>query len=167
MEIKPAVIKRPIRLIENIFRSHTAFISCKAAIMGLSVALSVILIDNNSYGQTQQMMNAKANSSYINANNELNSAYQKILKEYSSQTQFIKNIKVAQRLWVKLRDADLEARYPKTGKYGSAESMCRASYLESLTRERIKMLKVWIDGIPEGDVCNGSVKISAVAKLKM
>jgi hypothetical protein len=36
--------------------------------------------------------------------------------------------------------------------------MCVLFYLEKLTLERIKTLKVWIDGIEEGDVCTGSVK---------
>lgn len=84
--------------------------------------------------------------------------YQRILKEYSSQATFIKNFKTAQRLWVQLRDAELAARFPESGSYGTVEPMCRAGYLENLTRERIKFLKVWLDGIPEGDACNGSVK---------
>ena len=38
--------------------------------------------------------------------------------------------------------------------------MCEASYLDELTKSRIKTLKVWLDGIEEGDVCSGSVKIA-------
>ncbi|MBB5620796.1 uncharacterized protein YecT (DUF1311 family) [Pedobacter cryoconitis] len=130
----------------------------KSVIITFSIALCLILINQNSYAQTQTTMNSTAASSYKKADNELNTIYQKILKEYAAKTQFIKNIKAAQLLWIKLRNADLAARYPEMGKYGSAEAMCRASYLESLTRDRIKTLKVWLDGIPEGDVCNGSVK---------
>jgi len=129
-----------------------------AFVLGLFVTLGATFSTNNSYGQSQSAMNITANNSYKNADAELNTVYNKILKEYSGKTIFIKNIKTAQRLWVKLRDADLAARYPEKGKYGSAEAMCRASYVESLTRERIKVLQVWLDGIPEGDVCNGSVK---------
>ena len=33
-------------------------------------------------------------------------------------------------------------------------------YLDELTKSRIKTLKVWLDGIEEGDVCSGSVKIA-------
>jgi hypothetical protein len=31
--------------------------------------------------------------------------------------------------------------------------------LKELTEERIKKLSIWLVGIQEGDVCNGSVKI--------
>jgi hypothetical protein len=34
--------------------------------------------------------------------------------------------------------------------------------LTELTEQREKELKVWADGIPEGDVCNGSVKNARV-----
>jgi len=37
--------------------------------------------------------------------------------------------------------------------------MCVSIYLERLTRERIATIKEWADGIEEGDVCIGSVKI--------
>jgi hypothetical protein len=37
--------------------------------------------------------------------------------------------------------------------------MCVARFLEQLTNERIKYLKVWLDGIAEGDYCTGSVKM--------
>lgn len=124
----------------------------------LSMTLGLTLLSGSSYGQSQSGMNSSAASNYKQADSELNKVYQNILKEYAAKAQFIKNIKAAQRLWLKLRDADLAARFPEKGQYGSAESMCRASYLESLTRDRIKVLKVWVDGIPEGDVCNGSVK---------
>ena len=129
-----------------------------AFILGLFITLGATLIANNSYGQSQSAMNITASNSYKNADAELNKVYNKILKEYSGKPIFIKNIKTAQRLWLKLRDADLAARYPEKGKYGSTEAMCRISYLESMTRERIKVLLVWLDGITEGDVCIGSVK---------
>jgi hypothetical protein len=31
--------------------------------------------------------------------------------------------------------------------------------LKELTEERIKKLNIWLVGIPEGDACNGSVKM--------
>lgn len=124
----------------------------------ISTALNMTLWSGSSYAQSQSGLTSSAANSYKQADGELNKVYQNILREYATKTQFIKNIKAAQRLWLKLRDADLAARFPEKGQYGSAEPMCRESYLESLTRDRIKVLKVWADGIPEGDVCNGSVK---------
>ena len=105
-------------------------------------------------------MNQKAHKDFQKADKELNTVYQKILQEYKSDTAFIKNFKKAQKIWVQLRDAEMNAKYPtrKEG-YGSVEPMCWSMYLEELTVERTKDLKIWLDGIEEGDVCSGSVKI--------
>jgi hypothetical protein len=60
------------------------------------------------------------------------------------------------------RNAELKVKYPETesGYYGSVYPMCVSIYLEKLTSERVKTLKGWIDGIEEGDVCRGSVKMN-------
>lgn len=99
-----------------------------------------------------------AGDSYAKADRELNLVYQKILKEYAAQPKFIQKLKTAQRLWVQLRDAELAARYPDSGSYGSSEHQCESLYLENLTKERTKFLRVWLTGIPEGNICSGSVK---------
>lgn len=126
--------------------------------------LSIVLIATASFqtfAQSQPTMSSKARSDYQKADKELNIIYQTILREYSKKTEFIKKLKVAQRLWVQLRNAESATKYPQRGSYGSAGAMCEALYLESLTRDRIKFLQVWLTGIPEGDVCNGSVKIKS------
>ncbi len=104
-------------------------------------------------------MNIQAGVEYQKVDKELNTVYQKILKEYATQPAFIKNFKSAQRIWVQLRDAELAAKYPESGTYGSVEPMCKARYLTALTKDRIKSLRPWLDGIEEGDVCTGSVKM--------
>ena len=111
------------------------------------------------YAQSQGQMNADAYTAYEKADKQLNTVYQMILKQYSKNTKFVKNLKAAQRLWVQLRDADVAAKFPQAGSYGSVEPSCRAGYLETYTLNRTKFLNVWLDGIPEGDVCNGSVKM--------
>lgn len=123
----------------------------------------VMLIATTAAGaraQTQGALTANAGVAYQKADKELNRVYQKILKEYASQPLFIKKFKAAQRLWVQLRDAELAARYPASGSYGSAGPMCENIYLEDLTKQRTKFLRQWLDGVPEGDVCNGSVKVA-------
>jgi len=50
-------------------------------------------------------------------------------------------------------------KYPEGKTYGSIQPVCRANYLEELTRTRIKTLQVWITGIEEGDLCSGSVRM--------
>jgi uncharacterized protein YecT (DUF1311 family) len=113
------------------------------------------------FGQSQRDMNDSAASNYEKADKELNAVYHQILKEYRSDTVFIRNLKNAQQLWVLFRDAEMKAKFPESPDvyYGSALPMCWSMELESLTQERTQKLKVWIDGIEEGDVCSGSVKM--------
>jgi uncharacterized protein YecT (DUF1311 family) len=110
------------------------------------------------YGQTQGQMNNSAEENFKKADLELNNIYQQILKEYKSDTVFVTNLQLSQRLWIQFRDAELKVKFPKTKLYGSVQPMCNSNYLEALTRERIKTLNVWLEGIEEGDVCSGSVK---------
>ncbi len=130
----------------------------KNQLLGFTFILFATFSARDTFGQTQTELNLNAIRKYKKADLELNSSYQKILKGYASQPLFIKNFKTAQRLWLQLRDAELAARFPVAGSYGSVEPMCKVMYLEGLTRERIEFLKTWLDGMPDGDVCNGSVK---------
>lgn len=130
----------------------------KNTLASIIIMMTFAFAAHSSLAQSQTAMNMKAGSGYEKADKELNLVYKKILKEYAAQPLFIKKLKVAQRLWVQLRNAELAAKYPESGSYGSVEPMCESIYLETLTRERIKFLKIWLTGIPEGDVCSGSVK---------
>ncbi|WP_345953963.1 lysozyme inhibitor LprI family protein [Mucilaginibacter sp. PAMB04168] len=120
--------------------------------------MMIVFTSYGAWAQSQTAMNMNAGSAYEKADKELNAVYRKILKEYAAQPQFIKKLKVAQRLWIQLRDAELAAKYPERGSYGSVAPMCESIYLETLTKERTKFLRMWLTGIPEGDVCAGSVK---------
>ena len=73
---------------------------------------------------------------------------------------FVKNLKSAQRIWIKFRDAELEMKYPnyKELYYGSSHAMCSAIFLKGMTVERTKKLSIWLTGVEEGDICAGSVK---------
>ena len=122
------------------------------------VGMLVIFCATNA-AQSQTTTKIKPASVYVKADQELNKVYKQILKDYAGQPLFIAKLKVAQRLWVQLRDAELGLKFPKTGNYGSVQPMCEEDYLAHLTRERIKFLRVWLTGIQEGDVCSGSVRI--------
>ena len=111
--------------------------------------------------QTQNDMNQDACGQYKQADQALNATYSKVLRGYAKETEFLAKLKQAQRAWIAFRDAHLAARFPKADKaaeYGSSYPACRCVLLAELTRERVKELQVWENGIPEGDVCNGSVK---------
>ncbi len=112
------------------------------------------------FSQTQYEMNKMAIGSFEQADKELNAVFKEILTVYKVDTIFIKNFKASQPIWITFRDAELKMKFPERPDnfYGSIHPVCIAGYLEKLTRERIKNLKVWLDGAMEGDACNGSVK---------
>jgi uncharacterized protein YecT (DUF1311 family) len=115
------------------------------------------------HAQTQAHMDQDACARYKKADQALNATYAKMLEEYAKETQFLLKLKRAQRAWIVFRDAQVEARFPKADKhaeYGSVYPTCRCAVLGELTEQREKELKVWVDGIPEGDVCSGSVKMA-------
>jgi uncharacterized protein YecT (DUF1311 family) len=124
------------------------------------IILTILFSGLKTNAQSQAKMNQIADGDYMKADAELNAIYKQILKQYASDTSFISHLKASQRIWIKFRDAELLMKYPprETYYYGSAQSSCEANYLEQFTRDRIKTLKVWIDGIEEGDLCSGSVK---------
>jgi len=111
--------------------------------------------------QTQGEMNQDAASEFKAADNELNAIYQQILEDYADDEAFIANLKEAQRCWIAFRDAQMKMKYPdrEPGYYGSIQPMCEAMYLAELTQDRIKALKVWVEGVEEGDMCAGTVKV--------
>jgi uncharacterized protein YecT (DUF1311 family) len=126
------------------------------------IILILLLSSNFCICQTQLEMNQKADNEYKKADKELNSIYNKILKDYKVDTKFITKLKVAQNAWIKFRDAEMNALFPEDNKsveYGSVFSMCWNNALTDLTKQRIKKLKVWLNGIEEGDACSGSIKI--------
>jgi uncharacterized protein YecT (DUF1311 family) len=126
----------------------------------LFILLIIILsFTTTSFSQTQGEMNYTAGASFTAADKELNSVYQSILKEYSKDTLFIKNLTTAQNLWIKLRDADLNAIYIPGKWYGSIAPMCRYGILEGFTKDRILFLKTWSEGMDHQDGCRGTRKI--------
>ncbi|WP_316755532.1 lysozyme inhibitor LprI family protein [Pedobacter aquatilis] len=127
----------------------------------LAFLVMTMLFTAPNFAQSQTAMNIKAYSDFKKADTELNVVYQKILKSYSRETTFIKKFRNAQRLWIQLRDAELAAKYPNRGTYGSVAPMCESIYLETLTKDRIKFLNIWVTGIQEGEVCLGSVRMKS------
>lgn len=111
--------------------------------------------------QSQREMNLDACESHRKVDAELNRIYNQILRDRSADKNFVEKMKAAERAWVTFRDAHVSSIYPDPSPqaYGSVNPMCRCVILEQLTRDRIKMLSGWVDGIEEGNVCGGSQKI--------
>jgi len=113
---------------------------------------------------TQMEMNKCAGADADAAESEMNRTYQAILKKYADQPLFMQRLREAQRAWLVFRDAQIEMRFPIAAKespparYGSVYPMCHSQYKAQLTQRRTQELEQWLAGIPEGDVCSGSVK---------
>jgi uncharacterized protein YecT (DUF1311 family) len=115
----------------------------------------------NGFAQTQRAMNYESNNEFLKIDKELNDTYKEILVIYNKDTLFIKKLKVAQKAWILFRDAHLSSIFPAEDlalEYGSMYHMCYSEELGTITKERIKELKVWLDGYDESEGCNGSVK---------
>jgi uncharacterized protein YecT (DUF1311 family) len=123
--------------------------------------LGAFLATEHLAAQTQ----GEVNQQYKKADQSLKATYAKVLKDYARDRQFRGKLRQAQRAWVAFRDAHLAARFPRAEKqaeYGSSYPACRCAVLTELSEQRTNELKTWADGIPEGDVCNGSVKTARV-----
>jgi len=128
--------------------------------MKTPIIILTLILTLNSFSQTQVEMNQEAYDLLEKADKELNEVYNNILTKYKSDSIFIESLKKSQRNWIKFRDSELEMKYPnyKAPYYGSSHPSCRAFYLKKLTEERTEKLKIWLNGIEEGDLCSGSVK---------
>jgi uncharacterized protein YecT (DUF1311 family) len=125
--------------------------------------LACSLFSIRSFGQSQGQLNQDADAAYRKADQELNRVYQQIFKEYRTKTVFLQSLKAAQQRWIQFRDAEMKARYPAANaqfEYGSFFPVCYSNGMEELTKARTKQLRLWLTGIPEGDMCNGSVKVA-------
>ncbi|KQY51084.1 lysozyme inhibitor LprI family protein [Lysobacter sp. Root494] len=127
--------------------------------MKLTYLLPLLLLTCNSVvaapdcgsKNTQSEMNACAAQEFRAADAELNEIYHAILKQHASDALFLKKLKASQRLWIQLRDADLEARFPLAPgqsaqvEYGSIYPLEYAIAKTELTRERTRYLRAhWL-----------------------
>ena len=115
---------------------------------------------NSAVSQTQGELNQEACNNWQVADKKLNETYQKVLKLYGNDKIFIKQFKESQKAWLYFRDSYLASLYPhkERGYYGSVNPMCRCLELKEITLDRVKQLKLWEEGMEEGDVCAGSVR---------
>ncbi len=120
----------------------------------------LIMFTQFSFAQSQAQMNNDSYISYKKVDDELGVVYQKVIKKYSKNPDFINALRASERLWIQLRDAEIKMRFPAKDprlEYGSVYPMCVNIYLESITKTRISYLKEWLQTSDEGDVCSGSV----------
>ncbi|WP_237055042.1 lysozyme inhibitor LprI family protein [Marilutibacter chinensis] len=124
-----------------------AFILVLAALSGAVAAQPACNPDG-----TQQEMNACAFDEYAAADAELNRVYRAVLASRAGDAVFAERLRAAQRLWIRLRDADLDAEFPIAEgedpriEYGSIYPLERAAAMTRMTRERTRYLREqWLD----------------------
>ncbi|WP_158298190.1 lysozyme inhibitor LprI family protein [Sulfurovum sp. NBC37-1] len=116
----------------------------------------------NSYAEThcdmdaankgiQSAMNICAAEDYHKANRLLNTTYKQLLDIHKKDKTFTSNLIVAQKAWIKFRDAEVKmilTYADQPGNYGSMNSLLWSMEMLSLTEQRIKVLQGYIkDGI--------------------
>jgi len=108
--------------------------------------------------RTQFELNECAAAEATAADTELNSVYRQVMQKLQGQQVAIDKLRAAQRLWIPLRDADIEARYP-VGKdedprvlYGSMYPMLYSANKAELTRKRTQWLRATFLDRAEGEL---------------
>ncbi|MCL7715684.1 lysozyme inhibitor LprI family protein [Stenotrophomonas mori] len=108
--------------------------------------------------RTQLDLDACAARAADAADAELNTVYRQVLRTLQGQPAAIDALRAAQRLWIPLRDADLQARYPVASDedprvlYGSSYPMRRSSAEAELTRQRTRWLRATFLDRAEGEL---------------
>ncbi|MFK5975405.1 MAG: DUF1311 domain-containing protein [Sulfurovum sp.] len=97
----------------------------------------------------QAQMNQCAYEEFQQADRELNIVYKAIRKKNKAVKEYIQNLKVSQRLWIKFRDAELNMIFTCPHKnsricFGSMYELLFYEAKKDLTLERVKNLKKYI-----------------------
>ncbi len=96
---------------------------------------------------SQVELNACAADELAAADDELNATWRDIIKRLGDDAIAVARLKAAQRLWIQLRDADMEAQFPLADdqdprvQYGSMYPMSFAHAKAELTRQRTRYLR--------------------------
>jgi uncharacterized protein YecT (DUF1311 family) len=125
-----------------------------------SILVLLICSINPILAETQYELNKAACAQFKKADDSLNNAYKQILLKYKDDKAFINQFVSAQKKWIAFKDAYVASMYVPQYQdtYGSVFPMCQCYLMEQITKDRVKQLHIWLDGVTEGDVCIGSAK---------
>lgn len=128
-----------------------AFIGLISASLSLSTPLIAAeeKIQCNPDGN-QVELNTCAENDYKVADKELNSTWKQLIKKKKENKLYVEKMKVSQNLWIKFRDAEVEAKFACEDSnmrscWGSMYPLLRLSVLTSLTKERTKQLQTYME----------------------
>lgn len=108
--------------------------------------LLILMLTATVLAQSQHEMNAQAAADFAKADKELNAVYKQLTAQLQPLTR--EKLITAQLLWIKLRDADAEARASEW-EGGSMYPMIYESTRARSTRQRVTELRQWLDEFKE------------------
>jgi len=123
------------------------------------VLIALLAVVSEGRAQSQREMERRSCAAYQAAEKELSDVYGAVLARYAQDPAFVAKLKRAQQAWIAYRDAELAALYPsndKRGAYGSVYETCYCSEQRQMTEQRTEVLRQWLTGVDEGNVCGGS-----------
>ena len=120
-----------------------------------------LLVSFSSFVRAQSMVEIteEARLQFQRADKDLNTAYLDLKMKYKNYPNFIEKLKIAQRLWIKYRDALIDMQFPSNEPrlaYGSMYSLCVLDFKTELTLKRTYELLNYMNN-GDGDDCGGPV----------
>ena len=131
----------------------------------MKIFLSLILVaflNQALFSQSQGALNEEICDDMVTVEKELENVVEKIRKKYYNDTLFLNKLEISQKSWIKYRESQIELKFPAKDKYfeyGSLYPTCYCLEKIKITELRIQDLKMWVNGVIEGNVCPGSVLI--------
>lgn len=121
--------------------------------------LALLAVATEGRAQSQRDIERRSCAAYQAAEKELGEIYDAVLARYAQDRAFVAKLKRAQQAWTAYRDAELAALYPSKDKqaaYGSVYETCACDEQRKMTQQRTEVLRQWLTGVGEGNVCAGS-----------
>ena len=106
----------------------------------MKIVLTVLIMacSLTSCAQSKLEFEKNKDSDYKKVEARLDTVYQEILVEYSSDSIFIEKLKDSQRIWHVYRDSELEMRYPQENKLLEYGTIYCLLYTSPSPRDRQK-----------------------------
>lgn len=118
---------------------------------------------NVASAQTQYELNDQMGRDLQDVEVAMAATLASIRQLYAGDAQFLHCLAESQHAWEVYRDRQLAMIFPHKDDpregYGTVFPMCWTIWKTRLTKQRITELKPWADGIEEGEVCRGSIRV--------
>jgi hypothetical protein len=128
--------------------------------MNAKMTIAVIAFAASVLCQNDPELNKSICDDSAKFDKELKLLLKEIKARYRDDSQFLSKLKASQSAWEAYSEAHIAMKFPAKNKqqtYGDMYPTCVCLEKIILLKKRIAELNAWKTGIPEGDVCPGSV----------